>query len=249
MDLAGKGKGYGAKGSEASKVFQEKAKGLGKQGATFATLAASRGRKTSPSEAAPVAPSLDELKTALQESFRALGADHVVTRVIREEYEAAAHQKFCGAASTSSQLDAARAQLYWSERDMKLHKEAMAVTSEALQRKLVERNRQISEEMELQEKLRWQKAEVSAISEMLNTERTKQNRPSSSVSSRASGAGIPVIGRLPVVPLLGRPEGIRSRSPNRPGDGKGRECGQRQRPAHSGGPSIKKEQPDSAQWS
>ena len=85
MELAGKGKGYGAKGSEASKDLKEKAKGLEKQGATFATMAASRGRKASPSEAAPVAPSLDELKTALQESFRALGADHIVTRVVREE--------------------------------------------------------------------------------------------------------------------------------------------------------------------
>ena len=276
-ELAGKGKGFGAKGYEVSRIgkstaaqvsplspvqqafprsMSEQAKGHGRQLAPFATQAAnqghegmdSRGRRASPS--APVAPSLDELKTALHESYRELGPDHVVTRVVREEYEAAAHQRFCCAAPPSSQLEAAKAQLYWSERDMKLLKEAMAVTSDAPQRMLLERSRQITEEMELQEKMRWQRSEVSAISELLENERMKHGKPSSSASSMAKGppgrwmaAASPPAGQV-----LGRPVEGRSRSPNKPGDGKGFEMTQRQRPANSGGAAMKKEQPAASQW-
>ena len=141
---------------------------------------------------AALLPNLDRLRQELVASGELLGTEHQVTQVIKAEYEASLQQRIWSGIPRTTQLVQARTQA----QDM-LRSNHKATTSAQLEQLLRTRSRQISDELELLERYKWERAEISSLLETTRLEEargraTRAQGGSSSNSAgrrRASGGG------------------------------------------------------------
>ena len=209
-------------------TMAKKGKGVGAKG----EAAAQENRRHALPAGPPMAPSLDQLRVAMREAEGALGPSHTVTRVVRAEYEAAVHLRFCKTEPAVTQLEKTRVALHMDCKQLRLVQAAMAQTAEDLQQKLLVRSRQISEEMELREKIRWQRSEVEALSHMIEAERRRSRPVRAAASSSDDGGFAEALGRTEESARNAGGQRVlgRSRPPNRPQEGKGQYGTQRMTP-------------------
>ena len=155
-----KGKGLVTRGPRQahwSEICKE-GKGSGSKGSHLPASGIVQAARPDAEEQPPVeprAPSLDQLLHAMEAAAEALGPQHLVTEVVRAEYEAAVHMRLCQGMPVVKQLADARLRGQATFRALVQLQSKMTGTAARLEQTLMTRSRQITEEMELQEKLRW----------------------------------------------------------------------------------------------
>ena len=137
----------------------------------------------------PRAPSLDQLLHAMEAAAEALGPQHLVTEVVRAEYKAAVHMRLCQGMPVVKQLADARLRGQATFRALVQLQSKMTGTAERLEQTLMTRSRQIAEEMELQDKLRWERAEIASLSHLVDCEKRRHLDEASARFGRTRGGG------------------------------------------------------------
>ena len=107
---------------------------------------------------------------AMEAAAQALGPQHLVTEVVRAEYKAAVHLRLCQGMPVVRQLADARLRGQATFRALVQLQSKMTATAAWLEQTLMTRSRQIAEEMELQEKLRWERAEIDSLINLVECE-------------------------------------------------------------------------------
>ena len=203
-----KGKGLVTRGPRQahwSEICKE-GKGSGSKGSHLPASGSVQAARPDAEEQPPVeprAPSLDQLLHAMEAAAQALGPQHLVTEVVRAEYKAAVHLRLCQGMPVVKQLADARLRGQATFRALVQLQSKMTGTAARLEQTLMTRSRQITEEMELQEKLRWERAEIASLSHLVDCEKKRHLDEASAGFARTRGDG------------WGR-----SRSPVRAGEGK-----------------------------
>ena len=134
--------------------------------------------------------------------------------MVRAKYEAAVHLRLCQGMPLVKQLEDARMRGQATFRALVQLQSKMAGTASRLQQTLLTRTRQITEEMELQEKLRWERAEIASLIHLVDLEERRHlDGAAAGFFPRKRGD------RLGRAEPLGREEARSSRSPVRAGNG------------------------------
>ena len=138
----------------------------------------------------PCAPTLDQLLHAMEAAAKALGPQHLVTEVVRAEYKAAVHMRLCQGMPVVKQLADARLRGQATFRALVQLQSKMEGTASRLQHTWLTRSRQIAEEMELQEKLRWERAEISSLIHVVDMEERRRLDEAAAGFARTRGEGL-----------------------------------------------------------
>ena len=163
-----KGKGPVTRGPRQvhwSEICKE-GKGSGSRGShlpTSGSMQAARPDGEERPQVEPCSPTLEELHTALQSAVQALGPEHLVTKVVTAEYTAVWHLQLRQGMRVVKQLVDARARGQATFRALVQLQSKMEGTASRLQQTLLTRSKLFTEEMELQEKLQWERAEISSL--------------------------------------------------------------------------------------
>ena len=132
------------------------------------------------------APNLDRLRQELVASGEALGTRRQVAQVIKAEYEASLQQRVWSGIPTATQLVQARTQAQDTLRSLCTVQSHMATTSAQLEQLLRTRSWQISDELELLERYKWERP--SKISSLLELTRLEEARGRATIAQGGSSS-------------------------------------------------------------